>query len=369
MLVNWSNLNKCVLLLSLTILEHFLWIIWKLYIIYTPDVWKWVVLDLIHSQLLLNIVSLIIVVLLIIPCLLFRSYTWAQQYLPYFILTCFSLIFIRDAYLVGILSPATLCGYVCMSGVGILLFQRQFLYTAVLIATAVFVYLGVLTLNGTLTYAPLFSDFLKQNTPPTNLFWVMSMLYFIVPLLLICLILCEIMLIQWRHRETVIKKLSQTDPLTNLLNRRSFSEKVFQLKKMHQQYAIIILDLDHFKSINDQYGHSIGDDTLKLVSQTLLDHTPKSDIVARYGGEEFIIALQHTNPSNALKIAEKCRLAIENIQINIRDQQTIKVTASFGIDFSSHNKTLEQTIRNADDALYISKQSGRNQVKIFENRE
>ena len=207
MLVNWSNLNKCVLLLSLTILEHFLWIIWKLYIIYTPDVWKWVVLDLIHSQLLLNIVSLIIVVLLIIPCLLFRSYTWAQQYLPYFILTCFSLIFIRDAYLVGILSPATLCGYVCMSGVGILLFQRQFLYTAVLIATAVFVYLGVLTLNGTLTYAPLFSDFLKQNTPPTNLFWVMSMLYFIVPLLLICLILCEIMLIQWRHRETVIEKL------------------------------------------------------------------------------------------------------------------------------------------------------------------
>lgn len=367
MLVNWSNLNKCILLLSLTIFEHFLWIIWKLYIIYTPDVWKWVVLDLIHSQLLLNVVSLIIVIILIIPCFMLRRYRWADQYLPYFILICFSLIFIRDAYLVGILSPATLCGYVCMSGVGILLFQRRFLYTAVLIASAVFVYLGVRTLNGSLTYAPLFSDLLKQSTPPTNIFWVMSMLYFIVPFLLICLMLCEIMLIQWRHRETMIKKLSQTDPLTNLLNRRSFSEKVSELEKQQQQYAIIILDLDYFKSINDNYGHSIGDDTLKLVSQTLLEHIPHTDIVARYGGEEFIIALHNTHASKALVLAEKCRVAIENIQIYIDDAHTIQVTASFGIDFSSEYQSLEQTIRNADDALYVSKQSGRNQIKIFKN--
>lgn len=368
MLVNWSNLNKCVLLLSLATLEHLLWIFWKLYIIYTPDVWQWVVLDLIQSQLVLNIVSLVIVAILIIPCLLLRRHTWAERYVPYVILICFSLIFIRDAYLVGILSPATLCGYVCMSGVGILLFERKLLYTSVLISTSVFVYLGILTLHGTLPYAPLFSDFLKQNTPPSNPFWVASMLYFIVPLLLICLILCEIMLTQWRHRETVIKKLSQTDPLTNLLNRRSFSEKVFEWEKMHQQYAIIILDLDHFKSINDQYGHSIGDDTLKLVSQALLKHIPSTDIVARYGGEEFIIALHHTNPSNALHIAEQCRSSIEKLQIQVSNQLKISVTASFGIDFSSKDKSLEQTIRNADDALYISKQSGRNQVKIFENR-
>lgn len=365
MLVNWSNLNKCVLLLSLTILEHFLWIIWKLYIIYTPDVWKWVVIDLIHSQLFFNIISLIIVITLIIPCLLLHRYTWAEQYLPYFILTCFSIIFIRDAYLVGILSPATLCGYVCMSGVGILLFQRRFLYTAVLIATAIFIYLGVLTLNGTLTYAPLFSDLLKQSTPPTNIFWVASMLYFILPILLACLILCEIMLIQWQHRETVIQKLSQTDPLTNLLNRRSFSEKVLPLEKTNQQYAIIILDLDHFKSINDQYGHSMGDQTLTSVAAVLLENIPTTDIIARYGGEEFIIVLQHTDLSKALLIAENCRTAIERLHIQIRSEQSIQVTASFGIDLSSEDKSLEQTIRNADDALYLSKQSGRNQVNFF----
>lgn len=367
MLVNWSNLNKCILVLTLTTLQHLLWIIWKLYIIYHPTIWQWVNLDLIQSQLILNYVSLTIVIILIIPCLLLRKRPWAEAILPYFILTSFSLIFIRDAYLIGILSPATLCGYVCISGLGILLFNRKILYTSVLIATSVFFYLGILTLNGTLTYAPLFSDFLKSNIPPTNLFWVMSMLYFIVPILLSCLLLCEIVLIQWRQREKMIQKLSQTDPLTDLLNRRSFNDKVQLLEKKQLQYSIIILDLDHFKAINDRYGHSIGDDTLILVSQSLIQNIPTEDIVARYGGEEFIICLHHTDQLKALKIAEACRQAIQKIQIKINDQHNIHITASFGIAFSSENVSLEQAIRHADDALYLAKQQGRNQVKFYQN--
>ena len=364
MLVNWSNLNKCILLLSLTVLQHFLWMFWKLYIIYTPSVWQWVHLDLIKSQLKVNVICLLLVILMIIPCFTLRYKAWAEQYASYFVLIFFSVIFIRDAYLVGILSPATLAGYVCISGVGILLFNRKFLYSSVLISTAIFLSLGALTLNGTLSYAPLFSELLKSSTPPTNLFWVLSMLYFIIPILLICLILCEIMLIQWRHRETVIEKLSQTDPLTGLRNRRFFTEQIKRLEQRKLNYSIIILDLDHFKSINDRYGHSIGDDTLKCVSACLTAAIPSHDLVARYGGEEFIIALQNANLQTTLKIAERCRLEIEKLQIPLENQSCLHITASFGVAISSAEICLEQTIRYADDALYSAKQQGRNQVKI-----
>ena len=163
------------------------------------------------------------------------------------------------------------------------------------------------------------------------------------------------------------------DPLTQVFNRNKFTlaleAEIAKNAENYQPLTLIMLDIDWFKKVNDTYGHDVGDEVLIEFANIIKNTIGYNQLLARYGGEEFIIALHHTNPSNALNIAEKCRLAIENIQVNIRDQQTIKVTASFGVDFSSHNKTLEQTIRNADDALYISKQSGRNQVKIFENRE
>lgn len=364
-LMNWTNLSKCILILGLTILEHFLWIFWKLYIIYTPELWIWVDLNLLKLQISLNIIALLAIFLLIACCVWLRKKLWAEKIIPYVIVTSFSLIFIRDAYLIGILSPATLCGFVCISGVGILLFDRKILYTSVSIAVSVFIYLGVLTLNGQLEYAPLFSEALKNSNPPINPFWVWSMLYFIIPLLLACLILCEIMLIQWRNREFLIQKLSQTDPLTDLWNRRSFNEQVQSLQRLNRPFAIVILDLDHFKTINDQYGHSIGDDTLKAVSKTLVKYVPQQDIVARYGGEEFIIAID--NKDQAIKIAERCRQAIEQLEIKVSDTLNIGITASFGIAFSSTEIGLEQAIRQADDALYIAKQRGRNQVQVFHN--
>lgn len=364
-LMNWTNLSKCILILGLTIFEHFLWIFWKLYIIYSPELWVWADLNLLKLQIRLNIIALLAISLLIACCVWLRKKLWAEKIIPYVIVTSFSLIFIRDAYLIGILSPATLCIFVCISGVGILLFDRKILYTSVFVAVAVFIYLGVLTLNGQLEYAPLFSEALKNSNPPINPFWVWSMLYFIIPLLLTCLILCEIMLIQWRNREFMIQKLSQTDPLTDLWNRRFFNEQVQSLQRLNRPFAIVILDLDHFKTINDQYGHSIGDDTLKAVSKTLVKYVPQQDIVARYGGEEFIIAID--NKDQAIKIAERCRQAIEQLEIKVSDTLNVGITASFGIAFSSTEIGLEQAIRQADDALYIAKQRGRNQVQVFHN--
>lgn len=191
------------------------------------------------------------------------------------------------------------------------------------------------------------------------------MAYFIIPIIFASLILGEIILIQWRHRESLIKKLSQTDPLTGLFNRRSFNEKLQLIHRSKAEYAIIILDLDHFKNINDEYGHQCGDEVLEHVAHTLTHCIRPSDIVARYGGEEFIMVLNDTEITQATAIAERCRLAIQDLHIQSRAEESISLTASFGLAMSSYTYESEKIIHFADTALYGSKQQGRNQIQIY----
>lgn len=364
-IMNWSNLDKCTLILVLGCCQHLLWIVWKLFIFYTPSLWQWVNIPLLEFQISLNIYALIILILLIIPCIKLKKKQWAEDYLPYIILTVFVAMFIRDGYLIGIFSPATLCGYICISGIGFLLFERKIVYPPLLLATITLLSLALLTIFEALPYAPMFSDSLLHDYPFKSVFWIVSMAYFIIPIIFASLILGEIILIQWRHRESLIKKLSQTDPLTGLFNRRSFNEKLQLIHRSKAEYAIIILDLDHFKNINDEYGHQCGDEVLEHVAHTLTHCIRPSDIVARYGGEEFIMVLNDTEITQATAIAERCRLAIQDLHIQSRAEESISLTASFGLAMSSYTYESEKIIHFADTALYGSKQQGRNQIQIY----
>ncbi len=122
------------------------------------------------------------------------------------------------------------------------------------------------------------------------------------------------------------------------------------------------------KKINDQYGHPVGDIVLKNISALIKDNSRASDIVARYGGEEFVELLPETTLEQAMKLAEKIRLAIENLVIHTEDNTKIQVTASFGVSaYSPENCSdsinPEQIIKYADIALYKAKSNGRNQVE------
>ena len=260
----------------------------------------------------------------------------------------------------------TMIAYICLLTVGLVLFKRKIIYIMLIPATSFLVFSGYLSFIDVMPYSPLFTINGKLFY---NGFWLFSMLYFIAPILVTCLILFEILLSQWRHRERLIQHLSQTDPLTNALNRRSINQSLDELH--HDKicpYAVVLLDLDHFKNINDQFGHHMGDNVLIAVSQELQelnDQIQKHDLVGRFGGEEFILILKHSSDLQARQIAERCRAAIEALIILNEHGQAIRVTASFGVALSTNELKPQQLLSQADQALYAAKAGGRNQVKCY----
>ncbi len=164
-----------------------------------------------------------------------------------------------------------------------------------------------------------------------------------------------------------LKKLAFKDHLTGLFQRRVFDNillKEVSRSIRHQSFlSIAMLDLDHFKLVNDDFGHAVGDTVLISISHILLALMREADLVCRFGGEEFVILMPNTQLSDAQLIAERIRLAVEN-EIFSTEKNDLKVTISIGIaEFhSAHEKTPEELLKKADDCLYQAKHNGRNQV-------
>lgn len=129
--------------------------------------------------------------------------------------------------------------------------------------------------------------------------------------------------------------------------------------------SMIMLDIDHFKKVNDVYGHKAGDDVIRFISKTIRNSVRKVDFAARYGGEEFVILLNNTTVESAAKIAEKIRNLVRDASVNA-DGIILSVTASFGVSsFPEPSMSAGELVKNADTALYYSKEHGRDQVNIF----
>jgi diguanylate cyclase (GGDEF)-like protein/PAS domain S-box-containing protein len=162
--------------------------------------------------------------------------------------------------------------------------------------------------------------------------------------------------------------LSLHDPLTGLYNRRILEGRITEELNRAERYqrclSIFMLDLDHFKLVNDTHGHQNGDIALCHLAQLLESSIRKTDYVARYGGEEFIVVLPETPLSEALELAERLCDKIAAQQIPIDSHQTIQLTVSIGVScFPEHHHTWKGLIKSADLAMYSAKTAGRNQVK------
>jgi diguanylate cyclase (GGDEF)-like protein len=166
-----------------------------------------------------------------------------------------------------------------------------------------------------------------------------------------------------------LKKLAFLDPLTNIYNRRGFLEignnyfksfKKSQRKRRRHEIsnlAIIFLDLDDFKLINDQYGHARGDKVLKSLAKLLKRSLRSMDVIGRWGGEEFVILLINISQLNAKRLAEKLRHKIESKKLAL-----VSITASLGLAFPTKDKNLMRLIDKADKLMYRAKKLGKNKV-------
>lgn len=160
--------------------------------------------------------------------------------------------------------------------------------------------------------------------------------------------------------------MATTDALTGLLNRRAFLEstnrEVARAKRYGDKLSVALLDVDHFKHINDRRGHASGDVVLSTVGKLLSGAVRTCDIVARWGGEEFVLVLPSTALDGAELVAERIREQLANTEIVDSSGELIPVTASFGVATYAGNETLEQVIDRADRAMYLAKSGGRNRV-------
>lgn len=162
--------------------------------------------------------------------------------------------------------------------------------------------------------------------------------------------------------------LATTDALTNVYNRRYFIEQAEveqrRCRREDYGYALLMLDLDFFKNINDNYGHACGDSVLTTVADAIKSQLREYDLLGRIGGEEFAILLPNTTSATALSIAQRIRNSIENLTIECKTH-SLKITASIGVALDEQaNKDIEDLFLIADKLLYKAKENGRNQVAI-----
>ncbi|MBU1195460.1 MAG: GGDEF domain-containing protein [Proteobacteria bacterium] len=161
---------------------------------------------------------------------------------------------------------------------------------------------------------------------------------------------------------------AQTDVLTSLINRRGLEKRLelerIRARQNNSSFSIIMVDIDHFKTVNDTHGHLVGDSLLKSIAQLLKTHLRKNDIAARYGGEEFLILLTETGIDGAMAVGEKIRKALSAKEWKVKDtgKSMGKITVSMGVALYRLNEPEKDLIKRVDDALYLAKKKGRNQI-------
>lgn len=167
-----------------------------------------------------------------------------------------------------------------------------------------------------------------------------------------------------------LERLANIDPLTGLLNRRAILHKLDEYiaasRRYDEKLGIIMLDIDHFKMVNDKYGHMVGDDVLERLSATIRGKVRDTDYLGRYGGEEFLMVLPRTDFSAALMVGERIRVTTAKTKMKDAQEGSFYITVSQGITSHRTGDDRNSMISRADDALYRAKANGRNRVEALE---
>jgi diguanylate cyclase (GGDEF)-like protein len=197
---------------------------------------------------------------------------------------------------------------------------------------------------------------------------------FFLSFMVIILTSVGFLVLQKDRAEAAATKLAVTDPLTGTFNRRTFLElaekEIARARRSSEPLSLVLLDLDHFKHVNDKYGHLVGDQVLKRFVEVAKMCLRQEDLLVRYGGEEFCLLLPQTNTSDAATMAERIRGATEYSSFAIKDgksERRIIVTVSGGVAQLGDDldEDIGALIARADEAMYAAKEAGRNQIAVF----
>jgi diguanylate cyclase (GGDEF)-like protein/PAS domain S-box-containing protein len=165
-----------------------------------------------------------------------------------------------------------------------------------------------------------------------------------------------------------LKELLITDELTQVRNRRYLDfyieNMIHETKEFNSVFGILFFDIDHFKNVNDVYGHNVGDEILKIVSKSLSQSLRREDVLGRWGGEEFLAVVRVSSEEALLKIAETLRIIVSKSSYHYHENEKVTVTISIGGTLYKSGETAKKTIQRADENMYISKTTGRNKVTI-----
>ena len=168
-----------------------------------------------------------------------------------------------------------------------------------------------------------------------------------------------------KRREEEIRTRSQTDPLTGIANRRRLDEAIAaeysRVRRYGGTFALMMADIDHFKSVNDEYGHDVGDTAIRTFARVIRGQIRETDLAARFGGEEFVVLMPESRSEQAFICAERIRMQFGSESIPPISR---RITASFGITMLEADDTVISVLKHADEALYQAKEAGRDRIVV-----
>lgn len=269
------------------------------------------------------------------------------------------------AYYTGVFSVVSGIALAGGSITGLVLFSQRVVFGGLATGGLAIIVLIGLSATGALEYAPLMDSTVPEahRTPA----WMVLIIGLCLPYLGLLISMNNSAIRRWHAREAEVRFLSSTDALTQVANRRQLLERldleIRRARRMKTPLSVLMVDIDHFKAVNDDYGHLCGDEALRCTARVFEEQTREMDLVGRYGGEEFAIILPDTNSEDALPIAERCRKTLEQTPVLCEDGTQLSLTASIGLTtFEETDKGSDQLLARADEALYKAKETGRNQV-------
>ncbi|MDF2446058.1 MAG: hypothetical protein K0S46_1294 [Moraxellaceae bacterium] len=365
--LEWSPVDKGQIPLFMLVPIMSQYVLWAYVVLQRPDRERLVVVPTLELHLILCLAIIAGGVLLMLLGAWLRRRTPASLFFQHLAVQYYAATLIFMGYQVGLTEIAA--GLVLLGApvFGFIVLDRRAVWLGTLTSLVLFFALSLATLHGHLPYAPILAPAADASARQFHFY---SLIGFSAPHFIFILLLADQTLHFWRRREDTIRELSRTDVLTGLPNRRSILEllekETARTRRHGPPMCVVILDLDHFKRVNDTWGHPTGDRVLQTAARVLRENLRTCDTIGRYGGEEFLMVLPDTSVEGAAALLERCRAALAATEIRTGTGEHFHISASFGV--MSNHKDFDvdaaALIKAADDALYRAKENGRNRVEM-----